>query len=174
MHTQYNTVQACFVLETFYHEILPMRALSRPARSAWLIPTKRISRTDWFLQKGMADDIYIYISTPFVVLVSRFLGFSVPDQQYFYFCVLSASRHTLQHYKYSWAMELPSWQQMTVLCVFFLLLKPWALMTEQHVFLCRLESVDMLTTQTGPTTFGSFGFLFPATRCKFMETVTGR
>ena len=42
-HTQYNKVQACFVLETFYSNFLPLRALSRPAQLAWLIPTKRDS-----------------------------------------------------------------------------------------------------------------------------------
>ena len=31
---EYNKVQACFVLETFYSKFSPLRALSRPARSA--------------------------------------------------------------------------------------------------------------------------------------------
>ena len=31
---KYNKVQACFVLETFCSEFLPLRALSRPAQSA--------------------------------------------------------------------------------------------------------------------------------------------
>ena len=31
---KYNEVQACFVLESFYFEFSPLRALSMPARSA--------------------------------------------------------------------------------------------------------------------------------------------
>ena len=34
----YNKVQARFVLETFYSKFSPLRAFSRPARLAWLIP----------------------------------------------------------------------------------------------------------------------------------------